>query len=248
MTGRTEGAAKRGTDRGAETGRRSVLWEWVKTGALAFVLFLVIRTFLLQSFYISSGSMKPSLLVGDVLMVSKAAYGAKIPGTAVRLPGWDEPSHGEIVIFRPEHDPETDVVKRVVGEPGDTLEMRDRQLYVNGERRDEPYVTHTEPPGQNEVHPWMSWQLSALAASVDPDRYTPSRDDWGPVVVPEESYFVMGDNRESSLDSRFWGFLEEWRIRGKVSFVYYSFDPTSTRPFPLLTTVRLDRVGMTPGP
>ncbi len=250
MSSRTDSATEtRRTETGSADGaeRRSALLEWAKTLGLTLVLFLVIRTFLLQSFYISSGSMRPTLRVGDVLMVSKASYGAKIPGTAVRLPGWDEPSRGEIVIFRPEHDPQTDVVKRVVGEPGDTLEMRDREVFVNGERMEEPYVTHTEPPGQNEVHPWMTWQLSALAAGVESDDYTPSRDDWGPVVVPEDSYFVMGDNRESSLDSRFWGFLEEWRIRGKVSFLYYSFDPASTEPFPLFTTVRLDRIGMTPG-
>lgn len=252
MTSSRTGSATRAGEAGANAAegveRRSALWEWVKTLGLTLVLFLVIRTFLLQSFYISSGSMRPSLLVGDVLMVSKASYGAQIPGTAVRLPGWDEPSRGEIVIFRPEHDPDTDVVKRVVGEPGDTLEMEDRELFVNGERKEEPYVTHSEPPGQNEVHPWMSWQLSALAAGVNADDYSPSRDDWGPVVVPEDEYFVMGDNRESSLDSRFWGFLEGSRIRGKVSFIYYSFDPTSTKPFPLLTTVRLDRIGTTPEP
>ena len=227
--------------------RHSVLWEWVKSLGLAVVLFLVIRTFLLQSFYISSGSMEPTLLVGDVLMVSKASYGAKVPGTALRLPGWDDISRREVVIFRPEHDPGTDVVKRVVGVPGDTLEMRDRVLWVNGERQPEPYARHSEPPGQNEVHPWMTWQYDALLPSVDEDAYTPSRDDWGPLVVPEDAYFVMGDNRELSLDSRFWGFLERWRIRGKVSFLYYSFDPRSTDPFPLLTAARLGRVGMTPG-
>jgi signal peptidase I len=223
------------------------VWEWAKSLGLAVVLFLVIRTFLLQSFYISSGSMEPTLLVGDVLMVSKASYGAKVPGTGLRLPGWDEPSAGEIVIFRPEHDPETDVVKRIVGVPGDTLEMRDRVLYVNGERNRESYVKHQEPTGQNEVHPWMTWQYSALLPSVNTDRYTPSRDDWGPVVVPDDAYFVMGDNRERSLDSRFWGFLEEWRIRGKVSFLYYSFDPDATSPVPLVTAARWGRIGMTPG-
>ncbi len=224
----------------------SAWWEWAKSLGLALVLFLVIRTFLLQSFYISSGSMEPSLLIGDVLMVNKAAYGAKIPGSAVRLPGWDEPSRGEIVIFRPEHDPNTDVVKRLVGVPGDTLEMRNREFYVNGDLRPEPYVQHQAPPGRDETHPWMTWQYSALLPSVDADGYTPSRDDWGPIVVPEDAYFVMGDNRESSLDSRFWGFLEERRIRGKVAFLYYSFEPRSVRPLPLLTAVRWGRIGMTP--
>ena len=226
---------------------RDGLWEWAKSLGLAVVLFLFIRTFLLQSFYISSGSMEPTLLVGDVLMVNKAAYGAKIPGTGVRLPGWDDPSRGEIVVFRPRHDPDTDVVKRLIGVPGDTLAMRDRVLYVNGEPRDESYVRHEAPPARNETHPWMRWQYSALLPSVEAEEYSPSRDDWGPVVVPEESYFVMGDNRERSLDSRFWGFLESWRIKGKVSFIYYSFDPTSVKPLPLLTAVRWGRIASTPG-
>lgn len=248
MANRTDSSASASTAaRRREAREENALWEWAKSLGLAVVLFLVIRTFLLQSFYISSGSMEPTLLVGDVLMVTKAAYGAKVPGTGLRLPGWDEPSAGEIVIFRPEHDPETDVVKRIVGVPGDTLEMRDRTLYVNGEGRREPYVKHQEPAGQNEVHPWMTWQYSALLPSVSTDSYTPSRDDWGPVVVPRDNYFVMGDNRERSLDSRFWGFLEKWRIRGKVSFLYYSFDPTSTEPLPLITTARWERIGMTPG-
>lgn len=229
------------------TAAREGLWEWAKSIGLAVLLFLFLRTFLLQSFYISSGSMEPTLLVGDVLMVSKAAYGARIPGTAVRLPGWDEPSRGDIVVFRPRHDPETDVVKRLVGVPGDTLEMRNRVLYLNGEPREESYVKHEEPPDRNETHPWMRWQYSALVASVEAEEYSPSRDDWGPVVVPEGSYFMMGDNRERSLDSRFWGFLEERRIRGKVSFIYYSFDASTTRPLPLLTAVRWERLFTGPG-
>lgn len=242
---RSDGVAGTGDAVGEQ--RASALWEWVKALGLAVVFFLVLRTFLIQSFYISSGSMEPSLLVGDVLMVSKAAYGAKVPGTTVRLPGWDEPERGEIIIFRPEHDPETDVVKRLVGMPGDTLEMHDRTLYLNGDPYREPYVKHEEPVGRNETHPWMTWQYTALLPGVDADSYSPSRDEWGPIVVPEDSYFVMGDNRERSLDSRFWGFLEEWRIRGRVSFLYYSFDATSPEPLPLLTSVRWERIGMTPG-
>lgn len=226
---------------------RDGLWEWAKSLGLAVILFLFLRTFVLQSFYISSGSMEPTLLVGDVLMVNKAAYGAMIPGTSVRLPGWDEPSRGEIVVFRPRHDPETDVVKRLIGVPGDTLAMRNRVLYVNGEAMAESYVKHEAPAGRNETHPWMRWQYTALLPSVKAEEYSPSRDDWGPVVVPDDSYFFMGDNRERSLDSRFWGFLEAWRIKGRVSFIYYSFDPTTTRPLPLLTAARWDRIGNTPG-
>lgn len=235
--------ASNGSD---EARHGSGLWEWAKSLGLAFVLFLIIRTFLLQSFYISSGSMEDTLLVGDVLMVTKAAYGAQIPGTASRLPGWDEPSRGEIVIFRPEHDPDVDVVKRIVGIPGDTLEMRDGVLYVDSQRHPESYAKHT-PNARNETHPWMVWQYDALLSSVDRDAYTPSRDDWGPVVVPDDAYFVMGDNRSQSLDSRYWGFLEEWRIRGKVAFLYYSFDAESTKPLPVLSAMRPGRIGHTPG-
>jgi len=233
----------------SEVERREVaggLWEWVKLVGTTFVLFLILRTFLLQSFFITSGSMEPTLLPGDVLMVSKASYGAKIPGTSLRLPGWDEPSRGEVVIFRPEHDPETDVVKRVIGVPGDTLEMRDRQLYLNGDRQPEPYVRH-DAGSSNETHPWMTWQYDALLDSVDAEGYVPSRDDWGPIRVPAGSYFVMGDNREKSLDSRYWGFLEAWRVRGKVSFLYYAFDPDSPKPIPVLFAPRLSRIGLTPG-
>lgn len=227
--------------------RSSALVEWGKSLLWAVVLFLVIRTFVAESFYISSGSMEPSLLIGDVLMVGKVAYGAKIPGTRVRLPGYDEPSRGEIIIFRPEHDPEVDVVKRIVGVPGDTLRMRDGRLYVDGSLHPEPYVTH-DPGSANETHPWMVWQYDHLLPGADRSGYVPSRDDWGPFAVPEDRYFVMGDNREQSLDSRYWGFLEEWRIKGKVAFLYYSFDPSSTRPLPVVFAARPGRIGMRPGP
>ncbi len=246
MSETSSSRGSRASRRASTETRSSAWWEWTKSLGLAVVLFLVMRTFLLQSYYISSSSMEPTLLVGDVLMVNKAAYGARIPGTGARLPGWDEPERGDIVIFRPEHDPETDVVKRLVGVPGDTLEMQDRELYRNGEPRPEPYVRHGAPPGRDETHPWMTWQYSALLPSVDADGYTPSRDDWGPIVVPEGAYFVMGDNREASLDSRFWGFLEGRRIRGRVSFLYYSFEPRSVRPLPLLTAIRWGRIGLTP--
>lgn len=236
---------RRATGRRTRGPRGGVLGEWLRSLFYAFLLFLLIRTFIAESYYISSGSMEETLLVGDVLMVSKAAYGATIPGTATRLPGYSEPTRGDLVIFRPEHDPETDVVKRLVGMPGDTLEMRDRALYLNGELYPEPYVRH-EDEAANETHPWMVWQYDHLVNGPDPDTYTPSRDDWGPIRVPEGRYFLMGDSRESSLDSRYYGFVGRDRIRGRVAFLYYSFDPTSVRPLPLLFAARPGRIGERP--
>jgi len=222
------------------------LWEWTKTLLFAVVLFLVVRTFLVQSFYISSGSMERTLLVGDVLMVNKVAYGAPIPGTGARLPGYEDPQRGEIAIFRPSWEPDVDVVKRVIGLPGDTLAMRDGTLYLDGRPQQEPYVVR-DSTVPDTSHPWMVWQYQYLAPGVDRKTYRPTLESWGPIVVPPEKYFVMGDNREHSLDSRFWGFLDRSRFEGKLAFLYWSYDVTSPRPLPVLTSVRWSRIGDSPG-
>src|SRR5690606_2613359 len=112
-------------------GASHVAWEWIKSGLIGFLIFIVVRTFLIQTFTIVSGSMEGTLLVGDFLVLNKAAYGATLPGTEVRLPGYDVPDRGDIIVFRGHHEP-IDLVKRLVGMPGDTLEMRDAVLYVNG--------------------------------------------------------------------------------------------------------------------
>jgi signal peptidase I len=230
--------ARRGRDKPAEEG--SAL-EWLKSIVIAVVLFLVLRTFLVQTFVITSGSMEETLLVGDMLLVNRLAIGSRVPGTQIHIPGYSSPRRGDVLVFDPPHEPDLMLIKRLVGLPGDTIEMHDRVLYVNGERKDEPYVVHSNVG--DEVHPWMQWQRDFLPAGADPRTYAPTRDNWGPLVIPEDRYFMLGDNREKSLDSRYWGFLEGWRLEGRAVFTYYSYNKDSYRPFPALREVRWNRIG-----
>lgn len=218
------------------------LWEWAKSISVAILLFLVIRTFLVEAFKIPTGSMERTLLVGDFLLVNKAVYGAQVPFTAIRLPAFDNPERGDVVVFEYPLDPSKNYVKRVVGLPGDTLAMRDGELYVNREREHEDYVQHTQPGG--DYHdPQFDWQKEFLVPGVDRATYHATRDDWGPIVVPDGKYFVMGDNRDNSQDSRYWGFVGASLIKGRPLFIYYSFDRSKLRPMPWLTEVRWERVG-----
>jgi len=219
------------------------LKEWAKSIAIAFVLFLVIRTFIVQTFTITSGSMEDTLLVGDFLMLSKAAYGATIPGTDLRLPGYTKLERGDVIVFRVAHQPDLDLVKRLVGLPGDTLWMRDGVLFVNGEAQVEPYADGMPPGSEDVTHPWMMWQADYLAPGVDRATYRPTLWNWGPLVVPPGRYFVLGDNRDDSQDSRYWGFVDGRRIKGEALFIYFSFDRTAGRPFAWLRDVRWDRIG-----
>jgi signal peptidase I len=132
-------------------------------------------------------------------------------------------------------------VKRVVGVPDDTLEMRDKRLYRNGELVEEPWARHDDDRGDS-VHPDMRWQSGFLIASGR-RKYQPTRDNWGPIVVPAERYFVLGDNRDNSEDSRYWGFVEREEIRGRPWRVYYSFVPSRGSSLPWMSRVRWDRVG-----
>jgi len=235
-----EGPKPRGRSRAPFFG---LLWEWTRSAAVAFVLFLVVRTFLVEAFKIPTSSMERTLLVGDFLLVNKAVYGAEIPATGIRLPAIREPERGEVVVFNPPHELDKNYVKRVVGVPGDTVSMRDKELFVNGARQSEPYARYVDRNG-DAVHPGMAWQerflLSSLHAS---DHYRPSRDNWGPLVVPSGKYFVLGDNRDNSEDSRYWGFVDRAAIRGRPLFVYYSFEPRGDSAFPWLERVRWRRIG-----
>jgi len=215
--------------------------EWVKSIGVAVVLFLVLRTFLVQTFVITSGSMEDTLLVGDMLVVNRAAIGSRIPATDLRIPGYSEVEWGDVLVFDPPHEETLKLIKRLVGMPGDTLEMRDRVLHRNGKVVEEPYVVHSDVG--DEMHPWMSWQRDYLLPGVDPGTYAPTRDNWGPIVIPEDRYFMLGDNREKSFDSRYWGLLEGWRLEGRALFTYYSYNKDSYRPFPALREVRWDRIG-----
>jgi len=233
--------------------------DWAKSLGLALVLFLVLRTFLVQTFVITSSSMEETLMVGDFLVLSKLAYGPQVPFTSWRLPGYTTPVRGDIAVFRPPHDPDLDVVKRLVGGPGDTLSMRDKQLFINGERMDEPYVRHSDFEG-DVGHPWMRWQCGdpvRLGPDIsgayrvpesdrpDPDDGVcqPTRDNWGPIVIPPDHFFTIGDNRDDSVDSRHWGYLSGDRLRGEALIIYYSYDPRLQRPFAFVRNIRPGRIG-----
>ena len=218
------------------------MWEWVKSLAVIIVLFLVIRTFLVQTFVITSGSMEDTLEVGDFLLISKAAYGAVIPGTESRLPGYADPERGDIIVFRAAHEPNMDLVKRLIALPGDTVSMVEGVLHLNGEPQEEPYLK-SGPSSQDASHPAFDWQREFLVGAGAEGVYRPSLHNWGPIVVPEGRYFALGDNREQSLDSRFWGFVEATKVKGRAVFLYWSYDGESLKPFPWLTAVRWSRIG-----
>jgi signal peptidase I len=258
---RREGAGAAGAPQAPPPERTAthVAVDWAKSLGLALVLFLVLRTFLVQTFVITSSSMEETLMVGDFLILSKLAYGPEIPFTSWRLPGYTSPERNDIAVFRPPHDPDLDVVKRMVGAPGDTLLMRQKVLFINGERADEPYVRHSDFEG-DVGHPWMRWQCgepvalgpdisgayrvpAGVATGSEADECRPTRDNWGPIVVPEDHFFTIGDNRDDSVDSRHWGFLHADRLRGEALIIYYSYDSRLRRPFAFVRNIRPDRIG-----
>lgn len=224
-------------------GNENSLKEWAKSLGVAAVLFLFIRTFLLQTFVITSGSMENTLLVGDFLLANRVAVGGRIPFTQAHVPGLGRLKRGDVVVFDPHHDPDLKLVKRLVAMGGDTVSMQDGVFLLNGTPQDEPYVQHSDPGGANAGHPMMDqFQPPHLVDTVDRASYRPTRDNWGPLVVPDDHYFMLGDNRDTSLDSRYWGPLESWRAEGRASFIYYSYDTVALKPLRFLTAARLGRV------
>ncbi len=219
-----------------------VFRDWLRFAFITLLLFLLIRAFGLEAFTIPTSSMEGTLLVGDFLFVNKALFGAEIPGANARLPAIREPRRGDVVAFRPPHDQARVYVKRVVGVPGDTLTMRQKTLFRNGIPEEEAYARHLDEGG-DAVHPGMRWQSDFLAAAKPARKYVPSRDNWGPLVVPHEKYFVLGDNRENSEDSRYWGFIGRDDIRGRPWMVYFSVRGKDGFPGGWLRRVRWDRVG-----
>lgn len=219
-------------------------WEWAKSLCIALGLFLFVRAFLVEAFKIPTGSMERTLLVGDFLLVNKMVYGAEVPFTNRRLPAMRVPHRGDVMVFRWPEDPSKDFVKRVVGVPGDTLAMQDGALVVNGSTQREQYVVHNEPEADpaTEAFRWQDTVLVRTAQAAH-SGYHPSRNNWGPLIVPLKSYFVLGDNRDNSLDSRYWGFVPDTLIRGRPILVYYSYAPDSAESLAWLTRVRWQRVG-----
>ncbi len=184
--------------------KKSRLRENVEAILIAILLALFIRTFIVQAFKIPSGSMKPTLQIGDHILVNKFTYGVDLPFTDVTIIPGGRPERGDIIVFEYPVEPDKDFIKRVIGIPGDVVEIRDKTVYVNGEPIDQGYTMHTE-------------------ANVIPAEKN-ARDNFGPVKVPENEYFVLGDNRDNSYDSRFWGFVEEETIKGEAFIIYWSWD------------------------
>lgn len=181
--------------------------EYLDTLVIAIILALVIRTFVVQAFKIPSGSMIPTLLIGDHILVNKFIYGVKFPFTDIVVIPITVPERGDVIVFRFPKDESKDFIKRVVGIPGDKVEVRDKVLYVNGIEQNELFTNHD--------------------ADVVSSQIMAGRDNFGPVNVPENSYFVMGDNRDHSLDSRFWGFVDFSKIKGEAFLIYWSWDKES---------------------
>ena len=181
-------------------GNKNVLLEYLEAFIIALVLALFIRGFIVQAFKIPSGSMLQTLQIGDHLLVNKFLYGVKIPFTHKVLIPVSNPEHGDVIVFEFPEDPSKDFIKRVIGLPGDVIEVRNKDVYRNGEKLDEPYTQHTDP---------------SLMTSI--------RDNMEAVTVPEGKYFVMGDNRDESYDSRWWGFVDRGKIKGKAWLIYWSW-------------------------
>lgn len=198
---------------------------WLTVLPMAMLLFLVLRTFVVEAFRIPSSSMERTLLPGDFLLVNKWVYGAEVPFMSARLPALRTPRHADVIVFDWPVDPDKPFVKRLVGLPGDTLAMQNGVLLRNGASVPEPYLAAA--------------RTSVPRAPSAP----PARDSWGPVVVPPRHFFVLGDNRINSLDSRYWGFVPDSLLRGAPWLVYYSFAPDSTQPAPWLTRIRWARLG-----
>jgi signal peptidase I len=218
------------------------LWrEYAEAIVIAIVLALFIRTFVVQAFKIPSGSMIQTLQIGDHILVNKMVYGLKIPSdcewdATTNRPGvkkipllWSCYSYrtllpvgslerGDIIVFMFPEDETKDFIKRVIGLPGDRIEIRSKTVYINDQPLTEPYTQHVDPAVlPHQVHP---------------------RDNLGPLTVPPDSYFVMGDNRDQSLDSRFWGFVKRDKIKGKAFLIYWSWDSRGD----MAHLVRWDRI------
>jgi signal peptidase I len=185
----------------AKTGKGR-LRENVEALVIAVILALFIRTFIVQAFKIPSGSMQNTLLVGDYILVNKFIYGVKVPFTDTIVIPVKEPKRGDIVVFRYPEDPSKDFIKRVVAVGGDTLQLINKQVYVNGELQQHDYAVYSD-------------QFS---------RGLQLRDNLGPLTVPEGKLFTMGDNRDESNDSRFWGFVDVSAVRGKAFMIYWSWN------------------------
>jgi signal peptidase I len=192
------------TEAQAQVKTKSTFREYVEAIGMALLLALFIRTFIVQAFKIPSGSMIPTLQIGDHILVNKLAYGVRIPFWEEYLVDFTRVQRGDVVVFIFPEDRSKDFIKRVIGVPGDSVEIRGKKVYLNGKQIEDRYAHFEGDDPQN----------AGLT----------SRDDFGPKTVPENSIFVMGDNRDRSYDSRFWGFVNLDDVRGKAFLIYWSWD------------------------
>ena len=190
--------------------RKSTLREYFESIVIAVILALFIRTFVVQAFKIPTGSMEENLLIGDHLLVNKFVFGPTASPLERALLPIGTIKRGEVIVFKFPVEPERDFIKRVIGLPGETVEVKEKKVYINGKPLDEPYVHFIEPPSTNsEFHEVTSFDV---------------RERYGPVTVPANQYFVMGDNRDNSQDSRYWGFLPRENVKGKALLIYWSYE------------------------
>ena len=194
----------------ATTKSRSVVREYVEAALWALVLTLFLRAFVIQAFRIPSASMQDTLLIGDFLFVNKFEYGPKIPFTHIRLPGLRAPRRGDVIVFQFPQDPSKDFIKRCIATGNETLEVKDKKVLVDGRPLVEPYAIHSDP-------------------SIRPAGYD-FRDNFGPLTVPTNHLFMMGDNRDNSNDSRYWGTLDLDYVKGRAMFLYWSWDREKNWP------------------
>ncbi|MSR06332.1 MAG: signal peptidase I [Gemmatimonadetes bacterium] len=224
---------------------RQTTWEWTKSIAVALVIWVVVRSLLVEAFRIPSGSMENTLQIGDFLFVNKTLYGAEIPLTNRHLPAIREPKRLDIVVFRSVQEEGLNIVKRVIGMPGDTVSMKDNVVHINGRPLKEPYAIKTELLTDPEWPEMRAWQVKRVLTK-NRDAYRPTLKNWGPIVIPRDSFMVMGDNRDNSYDSRYWGFLGRDRIRGRPLVIYYSYNKEGVLPLPFLTAIRWGRIFSAP--
>lgn len=190
--------------------KKKTVWEYTKAIGTALLLALFIRAYFVQAFKIPSGSMIPTLLIGDHILVNKFIYGTEIPFTGKRVLVFKKPKRGDIIVFKYPDDPSRDFIKRVMAVEGDIIESKDKVIYVNGKPADEQFIQHTD----NAIRP----------GNLEP------RDNFGPYLVPEGKYFMMGDNRDQSYDSRYWGYVDIKDIRGEAFIIYWSWDSNKHWP------------------
>src|SRR5580704_10068703 len=190
--------------------RKSTLREYTESICIAVILALFVRTFVVQAFKIPTGSMENNLLIGDHLLVNKFVFAPSLSPIERWLLPIGRIKRGDVLVFKYPVEPDRDFIKRVIGLPGETLEVREKKVYVNGKPLDEPYAHYLQPvSAPSEFHEITSFDV---------------RDRYGPVTVPPNHFFVMGDNRDNSQDSRYWGFLPRENIKGKALLIYWSYE------------------------